>query len=206
MNRNLGWRIIYVEIGHGVTREIVALYRDFTDYYCPSLVPSGHGIMHGNPFKTAILRDIGAEVFGQFVKWLYTQQLTDNKGEPASEYCLMQLWILGDRLNMQQLQEQCIDSIKGDGMDMDDPIRREVALKTLLYVYANTSKGSVLRDHLVEVWGEECGTWTMDIPVYSRQRWSWRSRSLLNDINVWAAGREYLMQSKRVEFTEEDVG
>ncbi|KAE8442011.1 hypothetical protein EG329_003947 [Mollisiaceae sp. DMI_Dod_QoI] len=100
-----------------------------------------------------ILADVGVDVFGLLVNWLYGQVyrlraqhlLLNSAGKPSHQHRLMKLWILAGRLRLPRLQNEAIDML-------DVRVRSEKRIQTKYFenIYSNTTRGDGLRRYIVD--------------------------------------------------------
>jgi hypothetical protein len=93
-----------------------------------------------------MLADVGVDVFGLFVQWIYGQGLANRYGQPSYQHRLMVLWVFAKRLQMPRLQNDSIYMLE-ERRGLGEAAQK----KTLKYVWANTTAGDLIRRYLVDV-------------------------------------------------------
>ena len=92
------------------------------------------------------ITDVSPRIFGMMVNWLYTQEITDEKGNPPSCRLSVELWILADRFMMPALQNCAIEALNQARIQGSS-----VSADLVKRIYDNTTEGSPLRAYIVDV-------------------------------------------------------
>ena len=90
------------------------------------------------------LADVSTGTFDIFVNWIYTKRITTPLGDDPEHNELLQLWILGDRVQANQLQNQALMTINQKSGHLTDDLKISFE-----HIYANTMIGSPLRAYIV---------------------------------------------------------
>jgi len=106
-------RIVRIALGP----DVFNIYYDFLVFNCPTLATMFE-ILDPATDMPQLLQDpkplsgLDPKVFVLFIQWLYTESLLNKHNQPAYQDRLMQLWILGKKLNIPRLQNEAIDMLE----------------------------------------------------------------------------------------------
>lgn len=130
------------------------VHKDFACHYCPVFKASFNSSFIEGKTQKYTLTDTTEAVIRALVYWIYTQDIdarapdegsfSEKEAEAYEDNCLVQLWVLADRLLIGRLQNEvlrCIDERREKS--------KQIAIHTLNYIYENTPSGSPLRRFVV---------------------------------------------------------
>lgn len=102
--------------------------------------------------------------FKEFLKWLYGQPLFTGDDEPQSHYSVVELWILGDKIQSPGLQNAAIDAFVAHSHAK----RKYPAPIIIRHLYNNSLSGSGMRRLIVDrlAWGQSAAQFEAEAVSY----------------------------------------
>ncbi|QSZ37384.1 hypothetical protein DSL72_009482 [Monilinia vaccinii-corymbosi] len=140
--------ILYIEVGG----QTFAIYEDFILHHVPRLYQScSAAITHDMAVAPEILQDFEIKVVALLIQWMYSSPadaysgLSGENDETTHQDCLIQLWVLGKRLEVDGLQ---IDAL--DALDRRIKLDQSLDLGSSRWLWDNTSNDDKLREYFIQ--------------------------------------------------------
>ncbi|TVY45902.1 hypothetical protein LSUB1_G000480 [Lachnellula subtilissima] len=142
---------IYVRARENMSFQKYIIHKNFICYYSGYFDAAFHSNFKEGESQEINLEDTSpSDVFGVFVNWMYTQKLVLSEGSPLFMFwSYVALWTFAEMRIIPMLQNQALREL--------DPLRVEFGscqhfIWGYRFAYKNTTKGSPLRQYLVDTW------------------------------------------------------
>jgi hypothetical protein len=124
------------------------VHKNYICHYSPYFDAAFNGSFIEGETQVLELEDTEPKIFGIFVNWLYTQDIIDEEGRPASCSDCINLWILADKILVPVLQNQTLGQLEVVRISSS---KKRFSSAIFHRVWDNTTEDSPLRAYLVEV-------------------------------------------------------